>query len=182
MKLIIGLGNPGKKYEATRHNAGFMAVDAFAEELDAAWKKDVKRKAFVATATVGSEKVILAKPQTFMNNSGEAAAALVSFYKADPRGILLVHDDMDLPPGRIQFKDGGSAAGHNGVASVYERLGTTGIQRLRIGIGHPEEQIPAEDWVLRALSTHDAPNALDIVSGMRDWIEGGLVKARDRWN
>ncbi len=183
MKLIIGLGNPGKEYEATRHNAGFMAVDALAKEMDAGWKADAKRKAIVASATVNGEKVVLAKPQTFMNLSGDAAAALVSFYKVDPRDILLVHDEMDIEPGRIQFKDGGSAAGHNGVASVYERLGTQDIQRLRIGIGRPPVgQMRGEDWVLSALSPQDAPKALDMTSRMRDWIEGGIATASGKWN
>jgi PTH1 family peptidyl-tRNA hydrolase len=183
MKLIIGLGNPGKEYEATRHNAGFIAVDAFAKEVDADWKTDAKRKAIIATATINSEKVILAKPQTFMNLSGDAAATLVSFYKVAPRDILLVHDEMDIEPGRIQFKDGGSAAGHNGVASVYERLGTQEIQRLRIGIGRPPVgQMRGEDWVLSQMSPLDAPKPLDTTSGMRDWIEGGIAKASGKWN
>jgi peptidyl-tRNA hydrolase, PTH1 family len=183
MKLIIGLGNPGKKYETTRHNAGFVAVDAFAKEIGAEWKTDAKRKAIVATATIGREKIVLAKPQTFMNLSGEATAALASFYKITPESILLVHDDMDLEPGRIQFKNGGSAAGHNGVTSVYEHLGTKDIHRLRIGIGRPaDDRIPAEDWVLGALSPNDALPALDIIAGMRDWIEGGIVKAMNERN
>jgi peptidyl-tRNA hydrolase, PTH1 family len=183
MKLIIGLGNPGKKYAGTRHNAGFMAVDAFAKEIGTEWKADAKRKALVATAIIGGEKIILAKPQTFMNLSGEAAAALASFYKAAPEDILLVHDDMDLDIGRIQFKNGGSPAGHNGVASVYERLGTKDIQRLRIGIGRPpDDRTPSEDWVLDELSPQNALPAIDIISGMRDWIVGGILKASNAWN
>jgi PTH1 family peptidyl-tRNA hydrolase len=182
MKLIIGLGNPGREYECTRHNAGFMAMDAFADDIDANWKNDAKRKALVATSDVNGKKVILAKPQTFMNLSGDATTALLSFYKIEPKNILLVHDDMDIEPGRIQFKLGGSPAGHNGVTSVYERLGTKEIQRLRIGIGRPQGRASSEDWVLSELSTEDAPNALDISAAMRDWIEGGMVRASDRWN
>jgi len=183
MKLIIGLGNPGKDYFATRHNAGFMAVDAFAKEIGATWKADAKRKALVASAVVNGKKIVLAKPQTFMNLSGDAAAALVSFYKVAPENTLLIHDDMDIEPGRMQFKKGGSAAGHNGVASVYERLGTQNVHRLRIGIGRPTEpRMASEDWVLGKLSTENTSKPLDIIAGMRDWIEGGIVKATNRWN
>lgn len=182
MKLIIGLGNPGREYESTRHNAGFMALDAVSAEIDAKWKSDAKRKSLIGIADVEGEKVILAKPQTFMNLSGEAATALVAFYKVDLKDVLLVHDEMDLDPGRIQFKIGGSPAGHNGVSSVYERLGTKEIQRLRIGVGRPQGRASAEDWVLSEMSTEDAPNALDISAAMRDWIEHGIVTASERWN
>lgn len=194
MKLILGLGNPGAEYEKTRHNVGFMAVDALAESLDAAWKKDVKRKAQVAKADLDGTPVILAKPATFMNLSGDAAAALVSFYKAPLKDVLMVHDDMDLPPGRMKFTAEGGAAGHNGVADIQTKLGTDKIARLRLGIGRPGDQspprsgvplrgtMPSSDFVLGHLSPEDSPNALDTVSAMRDWIEGGLKKAANKWN
>jgi PTH1 family peptidyl-tRNA hydrolase len=182
MKLIIGLGNIGAKYEGTRHNLGFNSVDAFALEEEATWKEDIKRKAFVAKVVVDDKQVLLAKPTTFMNRSGEAVQALASFYKIEPKDLLVVHDDMDLEPGRIQFKDGGSPAGHNGVENIYERLGSTNIQRLRIGIGQPQGRMAAEDWVLGKLSTEMTPNAIDIIAGMRDWIEYGVNEAANRWN
>jgi PTH1 family peptidyl-tRNA hydrolase len=174
MKLIIGLGNPGKKYRGTRHNLGFIAVDAFAKQEGGVWKKDEKRKAETCQVTVGEEKVILAKPTTFMNLSGEAATALLSFYKVSIENLLIVHDELDLAPGRIQLKPAGSrAAGHNGVASIQERLSTKEIPRLRLGIGRPEpDQEPIESYVLGPLSTEHPPNVLDITSKMRDWIEG----------
>ena len=184
MKLILGLGNPGAEYTNTRHNAGFVAVDAFAASVEGAWTHDAKRKAEVCKYTVDGDAVLLAKPDTFMNLSGDAAQSLVSFYKVALEDVLIVHDELDLPPGRIQFKSEGGDAGHNGVASILERLGTEKIARLRIGIGRPAGDIstPTADYVLGALSTEDAPNALDTIAAMRDWIESGVEKAMNRWN
>ncbi len=182
MKLILGLGNPGKEYEHTRHNAGFMAVDAFTESLDAAWKTDAKRQAMVAKTDVDGISVVFAKPTTFMNNSGDAAAALISFYKTPLEDVLVVHDDLDLPPGRMKFTAEGGAAGHNGVADIQTKLGTDKIARLRLGIGRPGSPIPSSGFVFGTLSPEDSPNALDTVSAMRDWIEGGLEKASNKWN
>lgn len=183
MKLIVGLGNPGKEYEGTRHNAGFLAVDAFADQLGAAWADDTKRKAETTKALLGSETILLAKPTTYMNRSGEALQMLVSFYKIAPQDLLVVHDDMDLEPGRMQFKRDGGAAGHHGVQDILERLGTDRVNRLRIGIGRPEQaQIPSEDWVLGKLSTEQSPNLLDTSFAMRDWIEEGVETAANRWN
>lgn len=178
MKLIIGLGNPGAEYEKTRHNVGFMAVNAFAKDADAVWKADVKRKADVAK----SGTTILAKPTTFMNNSGDAAAALISFYKVAPEDVLVVHDEMDIAPGRFKFTGEGGPAGHNGVEDVQAKLGTEKIARLRIGIGRPDGPMDSADYVLGQLSPDNTPNAIDTVSAMRDWIEGGLEKASNRWN
>ncbi len=178
MKLIIGLGNPGTAYDRTRHNVGFMAVDAFAKDAEATWKADAKRKANVARAGTTA----LAKPTTFMNNSGDAAAALVSFYKVAPEDVLVVHDEMDLPPGRFKFTGEGGPAGHNGVEDIQAKLGTDKIARLRIGIGRPTIDYSTTDYVLDRLSPENTPNPLDTVSAMRDWIEGGLEKASNRWN
>ena len=183
MKLIIGLGNTGKEYDGTRHNLGFEVVDAFVTDEEGAWKMDTKRKADVCKLDVGGADVVLAKPTTFMNLSGDAVQALASFYKVGPGDILIVHDEMDLPPGRIQFKMGGGDAGHNGVTSIIERLGTDAFARLRIGIGRPpDSRQPTPDFVLNKLSPEDAPNAIDTTSAMRDWIEGGTNKAMNRWN
>jgi peptidyl-tRNA hydrolase, PTH1 family len=197
MKLIIGLGNPGKEYIGTRHNVGFSAVDVFAEDFDGKWTKDAKRKALVSKTTVGKTPVVLAKPTTFMNLSGEAVQALISFYKVKPEDILIVQDDLDLKPGRFKFAAAGSSGGHKGIESIYEQLGALGtkIARFRIGIGHPKDESanadtkssaahpkPVADFVLGPLSPEDAPNALDTSSAMRDWIEGGLERASNKWN
>lgn len=183
MKLILGLGNPGTEYDNTRHNVGFAAVDAFATEEDGVWKMDAKRKAETCKLQIGEETVILAKPTTFMNLSGEAATLLASFYKVSPADMLVIHDEMDIPPGTLRFKADGGAAGHNGVTSILERMGTDKIARFRIGIGHPEQEaMEGKDHVLSQLSPQEAPNALDVIAGMRDWIEGGTEKAMNIWN
>ncbi len=138
MKLIVGLGNPGGEYESTRHNIGFMVVDHLARELGTmalTWEKDEKKN--VLTARVGD--VLLVKPQTFMNKSGYAVAALVNFYKLTPSDIWVIHDDIDLPLGKIRIREGGSSAGHNGVASIIQELSTDAFLRFRMGIGRGKE-------------------------------------------
>ncbi|MBD3251088.1 aminoacyl-tRNA hydrolase [Candidatus Uhrbacteria bacterium] len=183
MKLIVGLGNIGKQYDGTRHNVGFEVLDHFVEEYDGTWSEESKRHARIALVQVGKERIVCAKPTTYMNRSGAAVQAIASFYKLDSNDLLIVHDEMDLEPGRIQFKQGGQAAGHNGVSDIQRALGTTDLQRLRIGIGHPiPPEMRAEEWVLGPLSPDQAPNALDIVAAMRDWIEEGLESAANRWN
>lgn len=184
MKLIVGLGNPGDAYLNTRHNAGFLAVDALAMEEDGAWKTDDKRKADIYRMEIDGEDVIIAKPHTFMNLSGDAVQALTSFYHIGLNDMLIVHDEMDLPPGRLQLKPGGGDAGHNGLSSIIERLGTDQFPRLRIGVGRPpaDSRQPTADYVLGPLSPDDAPNALDVTDIMRDWIGSGMEKAMNKWN
>jgi PTH1 family peptidyl-tRNA hydrolase len=154
MKLIVGLGNPGAKYERTRHNAGFRAVRAFhtlhIEELDG-WKR--KFDAEIAEGRIGEEKVALLLPQTFMNLSGDAVIQAVQFWRIAPTDIILVYDELDIPLGNIRIRAGGSAGGHNGVKSVLERLSTQEIPRIRIGIGTERAKtVPAEDYVLERFS------------------------------
>lgn len=182
MKLIVGLGNPGEKYSDTRHNLGFAALDECAKVFGAEWKNDGDRKSLIAKTDVSGTSVILAKPQTFMNKSGDAVLALSGFYKIEPEDLLIIHDELDLEPGRIQIKSGGNAAGHNGVSSIQERLGTTEIARLRLGIGHPEHAKEKDNYVLSKLSPEDTPNLLDVSRGVRDWIEHGVEFAANRWN
>ncbi len=134
MKLIIGLGNPGKKYEHTRHNAGFLAIDELAKNLELKFKDDKKMKAGVAKGP----EIILAKPQTFMNESGVAVRALIDFYKIKPTDIVVIHDDKDIPLGEFRNQTDRSAAGHNGIKSIIEHLGTQNFRRLRVGIATPE--------------------------------------------
>lgn len=182
MKLIVGLGNPGTSYERTRHNAGFLAVDALAKKEDASWKTDRKRHAEIASFQHDGEKILLAKPLTFMNLSGDAVQALISFYGINLENVLIVHDDMDIETGRMKFMAQGSAAGHNGIKDIQQKLGSKSIARLRLGIGKPPTPIATENWVLARLSTKDLPKPLDMIAGMRDWIEGGMTKAANTWN
>jgi PTH1 family peptidyl-tRNA hydrolase len=182
MKLIVGLGNPGHNYERTRHNAGFLAVDALADKEGAPWKTDRKRHADIASFRHGEEKILLAKPLTFMNLSGDAVSAIASFYGIEIGDILIVHDDMDIETGRMKFVAQGSPAGHNGIKDIQQKLGSKAIARLRLGIGKPTKPIATEDWVLSRLSPKELPKPLDMVAGMRDWIEGGIPKASNAWN
>src|SRR5947208_4293391 len=136
MKLVVGLGNPGPEYERTRHNAGYRVVDKLASKLG--WKWSERRsRAILASGTIGLEKVVLAKPLTFMNLSGEAVGELVRWYKIEPEDILVVYDEMDLPLGILRLRANGSAAGHNGVKSIITHLHSDKFPRLRIGVGHP---------------------------------------------
>jgi PTH1 family peptidyl-tRNA hydrolase len=138
MKLVIGLGNPGAQYEQTRHNVGFRVVDVLAQKLG--WKWERRGRAMLATGTVGAEKVVLIKPLTYMNLSGEAVGELARWYKVPPEDLLIVYDELDLPTGRLRLKTSGSAAGHNGLDSLIHHLHTNKFPRLRVGIGRPANQ------------------------------------------
>ena len=145
--LVVGLGNPGDEYVLTRHNVGFMAIDALAPD-DAIWKKE--KKALTTRFDFNGVRIILAKPQTFMNNSGEAVGALMQFYKVPLENLIVIHDDMDIKVGALREKIGGSSAGHNGIKSIDAHVGNE-YRRIRIGIGHPRDfnsPISPVDWVL----------------------------------
>ncbi|MFH1621325.1 MAG: aminoacyl-tRNA hydrolase [Patescibacteria group bacterium] len=182
MKLIVGLGNPGKEYEATRHNAGFLALDALAGKLEAKWKKDAKRQAETATTKIEGEKILLAKPQTYMNASGDAVLALANFYKIQIKDILVVQDDLDLEPGTFKLTAQGNHAGHKGAASIQEKLGTSKICRLRLGVGHPKDQTPVEDYVLRGIEKETSETITLASQITLDWIMIGTDQAMNKWN
>ncbi|VVC82962.1 Peptidyl-tRNA hydrolase (EC 3.1.1.29) [Sideroxydans sp. CL21] len=150
IKLIVGLGNPGREYEATRHNAGFWWVDELARNSDANFRNDSKFHGLVARTALHGHEVHLLKPQTFMNVSGRAVVALALFYKILPDQILVVHDELDLPPGSAKLKLGGGHGGHNGLKDIIAHLGTKDFWRLRIGIGHPGERSEVVNYVLNA--------------------------------
>ncbi len=166
MKLVAGLGNPGKKYEATRHNAGFWWMDALARTAGLAWRHEARFHGEVTKMPAAGGDLWLLKPATYMNESGRAVGALADFFKIAPADILIAHDELDLAPGAVKLKFGGSASG-NGVRSVSARLGTPDYWRLRIGIGHPRERAESEqevvDYVLhppRAEERHSIEDAL----------------------
>ncbi|TAK91530.1 MAG: aminoacyl-tRNA hydrolase [Burkholderiaceae bacterium] len=137
IRLIVGLGNPGPEYETTRHNAGFWLVDALAQLHHATLRMENKFHGTVARLNIKGQEVWLLQPQTYMNRSGQAVAALMRFYKIVPDEILVAHDELDLAPGVAKLKQGGGAAGHNGLKDIIAALGTQDFWRLRIGIGHP---------------------------------------------
>lgn len=135
MKLIVGLGNPGSQYEHTRHNVGFRVLDALAQKLG--WKWERRGRAMLTSGTLGPEKVVLIKPLTYMNNSGEAVGELVRWYKVQPEDVVVICDDLDLPVGKVRLRASGSAAGQHGMESIIHHLHTNQFPRLRVGIGRP---------------------------------------------
>lgn len=148
MKLIVGLGNPGERYAATRHNVGFHWLCRLAEELRVPFRSEDKFHGLCTNIVVGNEQIWLLKPQTFMNASGMAVAALSHFYKISSDQILVVHDELDLPPGTAKLKLGGGAGGHNGLKDIISRLATKDFWRLRIGVGHPGNKNDVVNYVL----------------------------------
>ena len=149
IKLFVGLGNPGPEYEATRHNAGAWWVDALARELKVNLVPDRNYYGLLARTTVNGQTVWLLQPQTFMNLSGKAVAALARFFKISPQEILVAHDELDVLPGLVKMKLGGSHAGHNGLRDIHSQLGSTDYWRLRLGIGHPGDKADVAHWVLK---------------------------------
>lgn len=186
MKLIIGLGNPGVKYGMTRHNAGFHAIDHFARQLGLPWQGE-EHHAIVAQGIVAGEKVLLAKPQTYMNESGRAVGALVRYYKIAVDNILILCDDLDLPVGRIRMREKGSAGGQHGIESIITHLGTQQIARLRIGIGRPARGKadvvsyvlsipPLEERIDLSLAEEHAADAVMV------WLRDGIAMAMNQFN
>lgn len=208
MKLIVGLGNPGEKYEKTRHNLGFMVLEQFLKDfepkIDTKWIDSKKFKSDIAeiewnrrSANSGQaimEKVMLVKPKTYMNNSGMAVSLIAKFYKIDSSDIFIVHDELDLPLGSMKIRLGGSSAGHNGVSSIINLLGTDKFWRFRLGIG--EEKIiekmakhnvkNAEDYVLSAFTGKEKSKIKHLVkkasSALQEMLENGEQSAMNRFN
>ncbi len=172
MKLIVGLGNPGRKYEATRHNAGFWWVDEVARAAGAAFRREARFHGEIAR--VPRSEMWLLKPDTFMNESGRSVGALATFYRIEPAEILVAHDELDLPPGSVKLKFGGGLSGHNGLRDIAPVLGTQDFWRLRIGIGHPRDLAPSQqevtDYVLHPPRTDE-----------RKAIGEALAKAMEIW-
>ena len=157
LKLIVGLGNPGAKYETTRHNVGWLALDRMIEAWKATGPKS-QNQAEIWSATVGGEKVLLVKPQTFMNLSGRAVAPLMQFYKCEPEDLIVLQDEVDLAPAVLRLKSGGGSGGHNGLKSIDECIGSNAYHRVRIGVGHTRDLNPRmdiADWVLGQLSQYE---------------------------
>jgi peptidyl-tRNA hydrolase, PTH1 family len=167
MLLLVGLGNPGARYARQRHNIGFMAVDAVAEaHRFAAWRS--RFSGLVSEGELGGERVLLHKPQTFMNLSGEAVAAATRFYKLPLAQVVVCHDELDLAAGKVRIKTGGGVAGHNGLRSIAERLGSRDFRRVRLGIGHPGHKALVTGHVLGDFDADD-----------RTWLEPLLAAFAD---
>ena len=153
--MIVGLGNPGLQYETTRHNIGFMAMDALCEKYECDCKK-MKFSAYIGDTVIGNKRVLLLKPQTYMNNSGEAVGEAARFYKIPPENILVMFDDISLEPGTVRIRRKGSAGGHNGIKDIIEVLGSDNFPRIKLGVGakpHPDYDL--KDWVLGKFKAED---------------------------
>jgi peptidyl-tRNA hydrolase, PTH1 family len=182
--LVVGLGNPGREHERDRHNAGWMVVDELALRLDGGWRS--KFSGQLAEVRLDGLRLALLKPETYMNDSGRSAAAATRFFKVEPESLLVVHDDVDLEPGRLQARAGGGLAGHNGLRSLAQALGTQDFLRLRIGVGRPGRGDPRSvaDYVLAPFEVDQDVGAL--VSRASDAVEtvarDGVDAAQQRFN
>jgi len=183
--LIIGLGNPGREYRETRHNIGFMLLDLLRVKLNARFTR-LQSRALVTSANYQERKVILAKPQTFMNLSGQSVQGLMHFYKLPLENLLIAHDDLDLPVGAIRIRPDGGSAGQKGMTSILERLGTDEFARIRLGIGHPPGQMQAPDYVLQDFSNTEliviSETLNRAVEAALMWVTDGLDAAMNKFN
>lgn len=199
MKLLVGLGNPGEKYVDTRHNLGFALVDEYVHKHNLGdWNFDKKFKAEIiqvsSQSSVVSSQLILARPQTYMNLSGDAVSAIASYFKIDSTDIIILQDDLDLMLGKIKVRLGGAAAGHHGVESVIEKLGTDQFIRLRMGIGNPKtraaehhhEHISVEDFVVSHFNEHETSDVKHLLKqslhALELLLEKGLETAQQQYN
>ncbi len=185
MKIIVGLGNPGRRYERTRHNAGFMATDELARLLQIGITRE-KAGCLIGTGSIDSGNVILAKPQTFMNESGKAVAVLLQESYASPDDLLVIHDELDLPLGSVRVKAGGGHGGHNGLRSLIAELGSPDFVRVRIGIGRPGPGVDPADYVLSPFLPEEreaaAEAAVMAAEAVRIVIAQGVTKAMNMLN
>lgn len=185
MKLIVGLGNPGKRYETTRHNLGFLIVDRIAARTGIALNKQFYF-ALVGSGAIDGEKIVLAKPQTYMNRSGTAVASLLQEWGMTPDDLVVVNDDLDLPFGRIRIRPGGSAGGHGGLRSISECLAGAPFCRVRVGIGRPPASMEAAEYVLQAFAAAELERLHEIVDRGADsvlcLVRDGLPHAMANFN
>jgi len=183
--LIVGLGNPGREYQGNRHNIGFMLVDHLAKRLNITFSR-LESKALVTKGEYANRRIILAKPQTYMNLSGQAVSSLVRFYKVPLDNLLIVYDDVDLPLGTLRLRASGGSAGQKGMESMIERLGTEDFPRLRLGISRPPGRLQAADYVLQDFSKAEAellPMVLDrAADAVQSFIRHGIVTAMNLYN
>jgi PTH1 family peptidyl-tRNA hydrolase len=181
IKLIVGLGNPGPEHLMTRHNAGFWFVDVLAEKYSLTFKNETKFHAELARLEADGMSCYVCKPTTFMNCSGQAVQAIANFYKIKPEEILVVHDEIDLEPGRVRIKTGGGHGGNNGLRDVIEKLGSNAIARIRLGVGHPGDSRKVVNYVLSKPSADDQEQIIqgivDVIPLLPKIVNGEIQKA-----
>jgi peptidyl-tRNA hydrolase, PTH1 family len=169
--LVVGLGNPGPRYETTRHNVGFLVADILAERIGAGFKVHKKSGAEVTTGRLGGRSVVLAKPRTYMNESGRHVGPLAKFYSVEPADVVVIHDELDIDFGRIRLKFGGGEGGHNGLRSIASALGTKDFQRVRIGVGRPPGRQDPAAFVLENFNSKERPELGTILEQAADATE-----------
>ncbi len=181
MKMIVGLGNPGKKYEQTRHNIGFLVINHLIYEFGIDTKSSTSSKfnAIITEALVDRSKVLLVKPLTYMNLSGEAVRPILDWYKIDIDDMVMIYDDLDLPLGKVRFREKGSAGGHKGVNSIIQHTGTSSIKRVKIGIDHPQNRTVV-DYVLTPFTQDEKPKIEESIyltsKALMEWLRGAEFK------
>lgn len=185
--LLVGLGNPGTKYARTRHNVGFMALDRLGQKWGAAWALEKKFAAKVARVERTGKKLLLCRPETFMNGSGEAVAPVASFYRIEPQRTLVIVDDADLPFGEIRMRASGSSGGHHGLESIAQHLGTTDFPRLRIGIGRDNPGVrEITGYVLSQFAAGEQEMLAKVLGRACEqtecWLDSGILKAMSLYN
>lgn len=163
VKMIVGLGNPGSKYNDTKHNIGFMAVDRIVKDLDVNFTEDKNFKAEIGSDFINGEKIYFIKPTTFMNNSGIAVKALLTYYNISIKDMIIIYDDLDMEVGKIRFRQKGSAGGHNGIKSIIAHLGTQEFDRIKVGIGRPNGRMTVINHVLGKFDKNDEIMILNIL-------------------
>lgn len=176
--LVVGLGNPGPRYAENRHNIGFRTVEAVADAYQLSFSR-TEHRAKTAHGMIEGERVILAKPQTWMNESGKSVTPLSRFYKTAPEDILVIYDDLDLPLGTLRFRSEGSSGGHRGVQSIIQHLGTDAFPRLRVGIGRPPGQMDPAAYVLQNFSAEEASLVWELMRTARDLVRAWVVADPD---
>lgn len=177
VKLLVGLGNPGSKYESTRHNAGFLALDEILEQEGGSWEGQ-KWNAQIAKVSILGERCILLKPQTFMNLSGRSVAPAMNFYKIEPEDVYVIYDDIDMPSGKVKTKKGGGHGGHNGVRSIMKETGNGDFVRIKLGVGRPDPsktKMDVSDWVLGKMNEEELSHLKS------EMVEGVLLRLKEQF-
>lgn len=185
LKLIVGLGNPGKQYEKTRHNVGFMVIDKLCENLNISLDKE-KFKSLYCVEHINGEKIILLKPLTYMNLSGEAIQAMMNYYQIGLEDLLLIYDDLDLPVGKIRLRQKGSAGGHNGLKSTIAHVGSQQFNRIRIGIDRPQSRLSVSDYVMSNFTKDEFHEMEHVIEKCADaceqWIKQPFLTIMNDFN
>ena len=184
--LITGLGNPGREYEETRHNIGFQCIDTLAKHHGLSFDPGKKSKARIADGTIAGKRVLLAKPQTFMNLSGSSIQGLADFYKIPPERIMIIFDDLDIPPGTLRIRPKGGSGGHKGMTDIIQKLGSQDFPRIRFGIGRPPGKMNPAAYVLRRFDADEQPvieqTVSRVVNAIEAWLTEGINTAMNRYN